>query len=244
MTDQQPEQPQYPTPPEPKPVSTPTIALKWWHLLIAVIAVAALSVGCTLLAVNLTKPDAEASSEPETQQPVNPQESEPKENPEIPKAETSERGYLVKRIGDKSALLKPDGETEIASWTLTGIDVDASCTAEYSQPSENGHFVILSFDVETGKDLIEVHGYPFMLAAGGQWQYYLADGTLWNGAPVYGNAPSCLAQTERLPDSIGASTKASGKIAFDLPTTDGVLVFSDNGGIDGWEYPLKEHPTA
>ena len=225
-----------------KAPSTTTITLKWWHLLVAVIAVAALSVACTLLAVNLTKPAVEASPEPEKQQSVEPKE--PEGEPETIEAETSERGYLIKRIGDEAAILKTDRKTELATWALTGIDVDAPCTADYSEPSENGHFVTLSFDVETNKDLIEVRGYSFMLGAVGQWRYYLADGTLWNGDPTYGNARSCLARTEQLPDTIGASAKASGKIAFDLPTTDGVLVFSEDGGASGWEYPLKEHPTA
>lgn len=243
MIYQQPEQPQRPTPPEPKPAQAPAITLKWWHLLIAVIVVAALSVGCTLLAVNLTKTESEASPEQESQQSFKAPESEPEEEPEIPQAETSERGFMVKRIGDESALLKSDGKTRVASWTLTGIDVDVQCTAPYSEPPQNGHYVALNFDVETFEDLIDVHGYPFSLS-GNMWQYYLADGTLWNGMPTSGNTYSCLTDTETLPNQIGESTKASGRIVFDLPTTDGILAFSDDGWLNGWEYPLKEHPTT
>lgn len=243
MTNQQSEQPQYPNPPDPKPVSTPTIALKWWHLLIAIVVVAALSIGCTLLAVNLTRTEPEASPGQKAQQSFKAPESEPEKEQEIPQAETSDRGFLVKRIGDESALLKSDGKTRIASWTLTGIDIDPQCTASYSEPSQNGHYVALNFDVETYEDLIDVHGYPFSLS-GNQWQYYLADGTLWNGMPTSVNTYSCLTDTETLPNQIGESTKASGRIVFDLPTTDGILAFSNNGGIDGWEYPLKEHPTV
>ncbi|RYQ26444.1 hypothetical protein PG2029B_1040 [Bifidobacterium pseudolongum subsp. globosum] len=243
MTSQQPAPQQPVVPPEPKSATTPVITLKWWHLLITVVLVAAVSVGCTLLVTTLTKTKSEPSAEQKAQQSFEAPDSKPEEEPEIPQAETSDRGFLIKRTGDESALLKQDGKTRVASWTLTGIEVGATCTSSYAEPPQNGHYVTLSFDVNTYEDLIQVHGYPLSLT-GNQWQYYLADGTLWNGTPTSTSTYSCLADTDTLSNQIGASTQASGKIVFDLPTTDGILAFSDDGWRSGWEYPLKEHPTA
>lgn len=54
-------------------------------------------------------------------------------------------------------------------------------------------------------------------------------------APEY----ACLTDTETLPGSIGPGTQASGKVVFDIPSTDGILVYSD-GPSGGWEYPLSK----
>lgn len=48
----------------------------------------------------------------------------------------------------------------------------------------------------------------------------------------------CLPQADMLPDTIGPASKAQGKLVFDLPTTDGYLVYKD-GDVTGWEYPLS-----
>lgn len=39
-------------------------------------------------------------------------------------------------------------------------------------------------------------------------------------------------------DTIGTASKAQGKLVFDLPTTDGYLVYKDVDAT-GWEYPLS-----
>ena len=244
MTDQQPE-PRYPEPPEPKPVSTPTIVLKWWHLLIAIVVVAVLSVGCTLLAVNIMRPSTQIQASGTTSQ-TNEQDGQQTQNdPEknMPQSEKSERGFFVKRIGDEAGIWTSGGKSDIATWTLSSIETDVACTEPYGEPSENGHIVALTFDVETHPDFVEKHGYPLLLSAG-NWRYYNSDGSLWNGNPSSIATVSCLPSSDVLPDSIGSGTTAHGKILFDLPSTDGILAFSEDGWLTGWEYPLKEHPTA
>lgn len=151
--------------------------------------------------------------------------------------ETSERGNLVKHIGDTSYIYADTSmKTEWAQWTVTNITLDAPCTNEYAEPSENGHMVVMDVTAETTKDLPTDQ--PLYLGAVGMWQYVLKDGTISN-APVQGSASTmCLPQSELLPGEIGTASKAQGKLVFDLPTTDGYLVYKD-GDTTGWEYPLS-----
>ena len=118
---------------------------------------------------------------------------------------------------------------------MTNITLDAPCTDEYAEPPENGHMVVMDVTAQTTKDLPTDQ--PLYLGVTGDWQYVLKDGTISN-APVNGSAALCLPQADRLPDVIGPASKAQGKLVFDLPTTDGYLVYKD-GDVTGWEYPLS-----
>lgn len=160
----------------------------------------------------------------------------PEQAQQQPEPETSERGNRVKHIGD-TAYIYADAskKTEWARWTVTNITLDAPCTNEYAEPSENGHMVVMDVTVQTTKDLPTDQ--PLYLGVTGDWQYVLKDGTISN-APVNGSAALCLPRADVLPDVIGTASKAQGKIVFDLPTTDGYLVYKD-GDVTGWEYPLS-----
>ena len=142
----------------------------------------------------------------------------------------------MKHIGD-TAYIYADAsrKTEWARWTVTNITLDAPCTDEYAEPPENGHMVVMDVTAQTTKDLPTDQ--PLYLGVTGDWQYVLKDGTISN-APVNGSAALCLPQADRLPDVIGPASKAQGKLVFDLPTTDGYLVYKD-GDVTGWEYPLS-----
>lgn len=167
----------------------------------------------------------------------NQQHKEPEQAQQQPEPETSERGNLVKHIGDTAYIYADTSEkTEWARWTVTNITLDAPCTNEYAEPSENGHMVVMDVTAQTTKDLPTDQ--PLYLGAPGAWQYVLKDGTISN-APVQGSASTmCLPQADMLPDTIGTASKAQGKLVFDLPTTDGYLVYKDVDAT-GWEYPLS-----
>lgn len=166
----------------------------------------------------------------------NQQHKEPEQAQQQPEPETSERGNRVKHIGD-TAYIYADAsrKTEWARWTVTNITLDAPCTNEYAKPSENGHMVVMDMTVQTTKDLPTDQ--PLYLGVAGAWQYVLKDGTISN-APVQESAELCLPRADMLPDKIGTASKAQGKLVFDLPTTDGYLVYKD-GYDTGWEYPLS-----
>lgn len=226
-----------------------TVTLKIWQMAVMLLVVAFVAVACTIT-VNMVMQDnarheaATASVDEVASSKVKGQDKKEEKKSETAEPEKSVRGNLVKRISDKAALLSSKNGSEIATWTLTAITPDIQCDAPYAQPAQNGHFLAFDFDVTTASNFTEVNGIPLTLGAGGQWKYYLADGTLWNGDPISFNSSTCLNDTETLPSNIGNATNASGKVLFDLPTTDGILVFSDDGGITGWEYNLQEHPSA
>lgn len=160
----------------------------------------------------------------------------PEQAQQQPEPKTSERGNVVKHIGD-TAYIYADAsrKTELARWTVTNITLDAPCTDEGAEPSENGHMVVMDVTVQTTKDLPTDQ--TLYLGVTGYWQYVLKDGTISN-APVNGSAALCLPQADMLPSEIGPASKAQGKLVFDLPTTDGYLIYK-GGYATGWEYPLS-----
>lgn len=84
----------------------------------------------------------------------NQQHKEPEQAQQQPEPETSERGNLVKHIGDTAYIYADTSEkTEWARWTVTNITLDAPCTNEYAEPSENGHMVVMDVTAQTTKDL-------------------------------------------------------------------------------------------
>ena len=216
---------------------------KVWQLLLGTLIVAAVSVSLTVT-VNAVNEDnarhAEADSQTSTAVPNDGQQKRQQDKPH-----KSRRGNLIKKIGDVAAIKTKSGKT-IASWTLTKIDTAPECTVEQAKPT-NGHYVTLSFDVETSDASTDIEqDLPLFLGSPAIWQYYLKDGTLWNGNPAgdsYGSG--CIADSnELLPGNVGAGTRASGKIVFDIPSTDGILVYNGGSTNGGWEYSLSaEHST-
>lgn len=167
------------------------------------------------------------------------------------KPKTSSRGNLIKRIGDTASIYKSQADkTLLASWTVTNITLDAPCVPAYegaeTSPA-NGHFVVLDITVETTSDFDSDSYGPLGLGAPGYWTYIQNDGTQWNGN-LDGTSSkittyTCLPENQRLPQIIGQGVKAQGKVLFDLPSTDGYLVYGNESG-HGWEYPLAGHASA
>ena len=133
----------------------------------------------------------------------------------------------------------PNDHTEIASWTATKITLDSPCNgskdqwSNYGKP-KNGHFVTIDFTVQTTPQMKDSDISILTLGVQGAWKYIEKDGTQWNGEPMNSVTANCVPEQDRLPDSIGPAVKARGAVMFDLPSTDGYLVF-DNG----FEYPLS-----
>ncbi|PLS30612.1 hypothetical protein Uis1B_1532 [Bifidobacterium margollesii] len=214
--------------------SRKTITLSWLQMIIALAVVVCLSVACTVtvtMVINDNKQRATTSAsykKPETAT-TTPTSTSTR----------SERGYLVKHIGDKAAYTKSTTDrTELASWTATNITLDAPCQQvpdKYNNNGkpENGHFIAIDFTVQTTPQLKESSNGSIYLGSSGMWKYIEKDGTQWNGDPGSLSAINCIPKGKQLPSSIGPSVKAQGMMMFDLPSTDGYLVF-DNG----FEYPL------
>lgn len=156
--------------------------------------------------------------------------SSPSETPEdvAEKPAESERGNLIKKVGDVFGLGSVD--ESVASFVVTNITVDPQCTSEFAEAPEFGHFVRLDVEGETTADL------PGELYfAGGSWSAIADNGTTFNGDPWSYAAVTCVDDVERLPSIIGPGERVAGAVILDVPTPSGVLVLSPEPGL-GWEW--------
>lgn len=150
----------------------------------------------------------------------------------------STRGNLVKTVGEGASVT--DKDKTVASFVVNSIQVDAPCTNQYAQPSENGHFVALNVSMETDPALAESVNPQFGLA-GYAWKAVAENGTTFNGDIMTASSFMCLNDEERLPSALGPGEKATGTLILDVPTATGVLVHKQGFMPAGWEweYPAK-----
>lgn len=143
---------------------------------------------------------------------------------------TSDRGNLIKDVGDSFGFAV-DG-ADAATFVITSITVDPDCSAEYAESPEFGHFVKLDIEGETTAALRED-----VFIAGGSWSVVADNGTTFNGDPWSYGAVSCLPQTEMLPPIIGPGERVAGAVVLDVPTTQGTIVLDlGNGAAWEWQY--------
>jgi predicted small secreted protein len=147
-------------------------------------------------------------------------------------AATSPRGNLIKTVG-QTAGQTYNGQTTV-TFVVKSIEVDAKCSSSFYTPK--GHIVVMTVDAETTPALANdpMKSWALNMFA---WKAIADNGTTVNGTPV---AVGCLDSAEQLP-SMGPAEKATGKIAFDLPSAAGTLIYTIPGETSGWEwaYPAK-----
>lgn len=171
--------------------------------------------------------------------------STPPASPSAPAAEVSDRGYLIKEVGQVSSEMTEEGKTTV-KFTVKDIDLNLKCTGQYAGKADNGHLVGVKMDIQTTKALYDPD-YPGMTFLGGHpsnWKFISKDGTTFNGQLGTGGAGVCLKETQTLPDSIGPAQKATGWVVVDLPSTKGTLILEGSGGVGGWEWQLDGAPNA
>lgn len=153
--------------------------------------------------------------------------------------DTSDRGNLVEKVGEKEVIAADDGD-QVVAFTISSIAVDAPCTADFAVPAQNGHFVTLEMSVETSAKLAEEIN-PFFLLGDGAWKAIAPDGTTSNAQLATGAALSCFDKAEVLPSMIGPGEKVTGKVVLDVEDTQGILVldYTPSGVGNGreWSYP-------
>lgn len=151
----------------------------------------------------------------------------------------SDRGNLVKKVGETEVIAADNGDQVIA-FTIGSIAVDVPCTAKFTVPAQNGHFLTLEMTVETSAKLAEEIN-PFFLLGDGAWKAIAPDGTTSNARLATGAALSCYNEAEVLPSVIGPGEKATGKVVLDVEDSQGILVldYTPSGFGDGreWSYP-------
>lgn len=183
--------------------------------------------------VEPASPAASTSAEPATA--VETTEAEPTEEAtsEAPAPEKSDRGNLVKHIG-QGAGMTYEGEQTV-SFVINSITVDAPCTAEFATPPENGHIVVLDVSVKTEPALADDPFGEFWMSPS-SWKAIAPNGTTSNANSGTAAAFGCLPQQEMLPQSIGPAEQATGKVVLDVENPSGILVFQDPAASAGWEW--------
>lgn len=149
------------------------------------------------------------------------------ESEAIPK---SERGNIVKQVGEPAELRNADGDL-LASLTINSIEVDPACPSADAVPAEIGHIVALDVEFESTADFEK--GTLIL----GPWGFRAIDdeGVTLNGDPESVASVMCLEANsgEFVNRTPNPGEKIVGKVMLDVPSSNGVLVFAD---MWEWEY--------
>lgn len=162
-----------------------------------------------------------------------------KSEPEKQEPQRSERGNLIKTVGEPAGYTEAaDQEENVVNFQVNALTFDPACTGQFAadHPAENGHLLQIDMEVATTPDLsIPFYGGP------GSWKWIDPNGVTANGFLGTAAAFACFESSEMLPDQIGPGEKAAGKVLIDVPTTEGTLVFTQGGGT-GWEWAVPGVP--
>ncbi|MCP3425013.1 hypothetical protein NBM05_02940 [Rothia sp. AR01] len=158
--------------------------------------------------------------------------------PEAGPAGRSDRGYLVKEIGQPSYINDSSG-TPAVTFVVTDVVADPVCSAPYAAAPENGHLVRVDVEVETGSaaSLEELfYGDSYYFSAS-DWRFVDTEGVRANTTDTVASW-SCLEPSEQLPIDIGPGERVTGSVVLDLPSTAGTLIYVQPLIDDGWEWRI------
>ncbi|MBB5791766.1 hypothetical protein [Jiangella mangrovi] len=208
-------------------------------------------IAAALLAVSACSDSGAGDSATTTAAP----EAAPSEEPEAPPAETAEaavkptptptptpersnRGLIIKEIGEVAGFLSDDGTEMATEFTVDAIEVSAECTEDYADVPQNGHFIVITITATVLPGFADPSaGISSMPFGPGEFGLVDANGiTVNDPAPI--NTYGCLAESELIPDEVGEGETATGKVVLDSPTEHGVLTYQPwfTGGSEGWEW--------
>lgn len=204
---------------------------------LACIATALLLTGCGSTAGSTDAPSVPPAAESETTTAENSETNIAAEaTPTEPAGEKSERGNLIKKVGEGAGIT--DNGTEVASFVINSITVDGQCTNEFAEKAENGHILILDVSVKTEPALADsvfpsfgLNPYDFKTIA--------PNGTTSNADMGTMATYTCLDDSEILPQDIGPAEQATGKVVLDAETAEGTLVFKPGYAAAGWEWEYR-----
>ncbi|WP_139318481.1 hypothetical protein [Kocuria sp. CNJ-770] len=165
--------------------------------------------------------------------------TEPPASPSAATGETSERGNLVKELGEPAGFLAAGSDERVLTFAVKDIEVDPACTGEFAGEPEVGHFVAVDIEAETAAqptfdEAMQGQDYQFNPFS---WKFIDANGTTANSVTSDGTY-SCFSEAETLPDMIGAAERVTGKLVLDIPTTEGILVYEDPISGTAWEWNI------
>jgi hypothetical protein len=179
------------------------------------------------------RPSSEPSSE-------GPERSSAPSDPGGGQAERSDRGYLMKELGEESYINDSSG-TPAVSFALTDVVADPVCSTPYAEASENGHLVRLDIDLETGsaESLEEVLYSDSYYLSSSDWKFVDSEGVRANTTDTVASW-MCLDTSEQFPVDVGPHERIRGSIVLDLPSTSGTLIYTQPLIDDGWEWTIGQ----
>lgn len=151
-------------------------------------------------------------------------------SPVVSTPPTDERGDIIKAVGELGGMTDANDEWTF-DFTATSISL-GTCSSSFAEPALNGHYLVLAFDVNTHPALDTTYG-GFSL---NPYDFVVFDSNNMRVNDPVGNAYSCLDSTETLPQEMGPSESASGKIAFDVPTETGTIAYRPADVDNGWTW--------
>lgn len=192
---------------------------------LAVVAVVAtLLTGCAVSGeaptVNVPKAEAPAAEAPPA--------------PAEPGTTTSERGNVVKKVGDVAAF-GPTQDNLVVKFVVDKITVGAKCETPYPQKPQNGTFLKLDLRLETSTTMDQSSAFmsvnPFDFSTVGTDG--VTESSLWTGP-----AAGCLRSTDQLPPNLSPGSKYRGAIMLDTRNKSGTLVLKPGfmAATGGWEW--------
>ena len=174
--------------------------------------------------------DAEAIATPTTT---------PTPEPTVSTPATSERGNVVKQIGETAWVSM--SATDLTPWVefqVTGIEVGGECTSDYATPPTNGQFLFVSMSMSTATEWppemagVELDFNPF------DWSTVGADGLTENDLTGNGSIYGCLEEGSLENVTVGPGENVVGTVVLDSANPSGVLVYQPfwGGTPGGWEW--------
>lgn len=147
---------------------------------------------------------------------------------------TSPRGNRIKALGENAGLCADmQCSSDVLTFAVDSIAVDAQCTERFAQPPTNGHLIVVALRVSTSPELKpqDAAGLfnPYAFSVVGP------DGVTETGL-VTSSTYGCLAEGQRMPDSLAPGSQYRGTIVLDSKSASGVVQLRAGGQTGGWEW--------
>lgn len=157
--------------------------------------------------------------------------------PESSPASMSPRGNIVTPIGEPAGLDDPVTHERTVAWTVTNIAVDGPCPDDSSTKPQNGHFVIVSLNVETSP-AYRVGDLVTNFTPGGAWTIVGPDNRVQIDP---GTAASAACSAPPAHFELEPDAKHQFTLAFDTKDQTGIVQFrptawQGNAVEHGWEW--------
>lgn len=154
-------------------------------------------------------------------------------------SEVSDRGNLIKLIGQKAGAADEDTGEVTVEFTVDSITVDYDCKG--ALPPQNGHYVGVEMSIETFPAMATSDSTEDIFVDTSSFAILGPDGTRENDS--IGNAYECVPFADQVPSGMGAAEKASGVVVLDTKYPEGILILQGSAfgvGTGGWEWTYPQ----